>query len=96
MLKSLETIIQERVQSFAVFLVRVTVRFKMFCNISCNALISSMFANFDYKSPITVEADALLNEAHELFKQSHVDTLIVIDQGQPIGVLDIQDLNENA
>ncbi len=58
--------------------------------------LKKTLADVNYKSPITVEADALLNEAHELFKQSHVDTLIVIDQGQPIGVLDIQDLNENA
>lgn len=58
--------------------------------------LKKSLADMQYKKPITINADALLNEAHELFRQSHVDTLIVLDNGQPTGVLDIQDLNENA
>lgn len=60
-----------------------------------NALQSKL-ADLAFKDPITIDADALLNDAHTLFKQSHVDTLIVVSGGNPVGVLDIQDLNENA
>jgi signal-transduction protein with cAMP-binding, CBS, and nucleotidyltransferase domain len=60
-----------------------------------NALQSKL-ADLTFKDPITIDANALLNDAHNMFKQSHVDTLIVVDDGKPVGVLDIQDLNENV
>jgi TalC/MipB family fructose-6-phosphate aldolase len=60
-----------------------------------NALQSKL-SDLSFKDPITIDADALLNDAHNIFKQSHVDTLIVVSDGNPIGVLDIQDLNENV
>lgn len=58
--------------------------------------LKKTLTDIDFKDPITIAANALLNEAHDLFKQSHVDTLIVVDEGKPIGILDIQDLNENV
>lgn len=44
-------------------------------------------------NPITIDADALLNEASKKFKETNVDTLLVTsDHDQPVGMLDIQDL----
>jgi TalC/MipB family fructose-6-phosphate aldolase len=43
-------------------------------------------------SPVTISRDSLLNEAVKLFKQSEVDSIIVVDGKRPSGVLDIQDL----
>ncbi|HAI76333.1 MAG TPA: transaldolase [Microscillaceae bacterium] len=45
------------------------------------------FAN----SPITINADALLYEAVKVFKEKGVDNIIVLQAGQPLGMLDIQD-----
>ena len=58
--------------------------------------LKKTLADMQFKEPITIDANALLNDAHQLFRQSHVDTLIVVDNGQPVGILDIQDLNENT
>jgi transaldolase len=44
------------------------------------------------KNPVTLERDSLLNDAVKLFKQHEVDSIIVVDGRQPIGVLDVQDL----
>jgi transaldolase len=44
------------------------------------------------KTPISIDADALLNEAEALFKKMSVDTILVMDNGKPFGMLDIQDL----
>jgi TalC/MipB family fructose-6-phosphate aldolase len=44
------------------------------------------------ENPKTVEREALLNEAVKLFKQHEVDSIIVVDDQRPCGVLDIQDL----
>ncbi len=47
-------------------------------------------------APKSIEADALLEEASDLFKSHHVDTLVVIDQGKVTGMLDIQDLMSDS
>ncbi|MEL6135183.1 MAG: transaldolase family protein [Bacteroidota bacterium] len=44
------------------------------------------------KAPYQIEADAALLEASNLFKETKVDTLLVVDKGRPVGMLDIQDL----
>lgn len=44
------------------------------------------------KTPISIDANALLNEAESLFKKMNVDTILVTDNGKPFGMLDIQDL----
>ena len=44
------------------------------------------------ESPVTIGQDALLDEAVKLFKEFEVDSVIVLDNEQPTGVLDIQDL----
>jgi transaldolase len=49
---------------------------------------------FSYKAPITIEATAILNDAADIFKKTKVDTILVTDNGKPVGMLDIQDLKE--
>ena len=48
--------------------------------------------SFEYKAPISIETDRLLNDAQQLFRQTNVDTIMVTDNGKPVGMLDIQDL----
>jgi transaldolase len=45
-----------------------------------------------HKTPVSIDANALLNEAEDLFKKMNVDTILVTDNGKPFGMLDIQDL----
>jgi transaldolase len=51
-------------------------------------------SSFSYKAPITIEATAILNDAADIFKKTKVDTILVTDNGKPVGMLDIQDLKE--
>jgi TalC/MipB family fructose-6-phosphate aldolase len=44
------------------------------------------------KDPVTVPRSALLDEAVKLIKANEVDSVIVVDDTAPCGVLDIQDL----
>jgi len=44
------------------------------------------------RDPVTVSRAALLDEAVKLIKQNEVDSVIVVDDTAPCGVLDIQDL----
>jgi transaldolase len=48
--------------------------------------------DLEYNKPISIEANVLLKEAAELFQKTNVDTLLVFENGTPIGMLDIQDL----
>lgn len=48
--------------------------------------------DFTYGKPVAIEATALLNDAAALFKSTKVDTILVTDHGKPVGMLDIQDL----
>ena len=44
------------------------------------------------RNPITIEQDASLDQAVKLFKESQVDSIVVMEGNQPSGHLDIQDL----
>ncbi|MBP7497719.1 MAG: CBS domain-containing protein [Bacteroidales bacterium] len=44
------------------------------------------------KIPVNIDADAFLVEATEIFKKKKVDNIVVLENGAPIGILDIQDL----
>ncbi len=57
--------------------------------------LTRKMGDFQYKEPISIEGEALLNEAAELFKKTNVDTILVTDNGSPVGMLDIQDLKED-
>jgi TalC/MipB family fructose-6-phosphate aldolase len=55
--------------------------------------LNQPLSSLSYKKPISIEANALLNEAAALFKETKVDTLLVTNNGKAVGMLDIQDLN---
>lgn len=44
------------------------------------------------KNPVTTGAEALLDEAVRLFKEFEVDSIVVVKNSKPVGVLDIQDI----
>lgn len=58
-------------------------------------ILDKKIGSLDYKSPVSIDADALLNEAAGVFKKTNVDTLLVTENGKPVGMLDIQDLKTN-
>ena len=55
-------------------------------------VLSKNIGDFTYNQPIAIEGGSLLNEAAGLFKSTKVDTILVTENGKPIGMLDIQDL----
>ena len=59
-------------------------------------VLKKNIGDFEYKAPISVEANALLNDASTIFKKTNVDTILVTDGGKPVGMLDIQDLKSDA
>lgn len=58
-------------------------------------ILDKKLDELNYKQAISIEADALLNDAASLFKKTNVDTILVTDEGRPVGMLDIQDLESN-
>ena len=57
-----------------------------------SGVLDKKLGSFEYKAPISIETDRLLNDAQQLFRQTNVDTILVTDNGKPVGMLDIQDL----
>lgn len=57
-----------------------------------SAILTQSLNTLTFKTPICIEGSALLNEAQQLFKKTAVDTLVVTQNGKPVGMLDIQDL----
>lgn len=55
-------------------------------------VLSKSMSDFTYNTAISVEGSALLNEAAGIFKSTKVDTILITENGKPIGMLDIQDL----
>lgn len=56
-------------------------------------IISMSLENVGFsQNPITIAADALLYDAVAKFKEHKVDTIIAVDGGKPVGILDIQDI----
>lgn len=58
-------------------------------------ILDKKMGEISYKSPVSIEANALLNDAVSIFKDTRVDTILVTDGGKPVGMLDIQDLENN-
>ncbi|WP_246164216.1 CBS domain-containing protein [Xanthovirga aplysinae] len=56
-------------------------------------MLKKNLAQLNYNRPISVDSYDLLNRASQLFHKYEVDNLLVTEKGQPIGILDIQDLN---
>ena len=44
------------------------------------------------ENPVTIAHDALLNEAVATFEKTQIDTIIVVRDEKPMGILDIQDI----
>jgi transaldolase len=57
-------------------------------------ILDKKVGDLEYKSPISIDSDALLNEAAGVFKKTNVDTILVTEGGKPVGMLDIQDMEE--
>lgn len=57
-------------------------------------VLSQKMGDFSYGSAVSIEGGALLNEAATLFKSTKVDTILVTENGKPIGMIDIQDLED--
>ena len=57
-----------------------------------DAVMNMKLSDLEYGKPKSVDAGALLNVANDIFKSTQVDTLLVLENGKPIGMLDIQDL----
>lgn len=55
-------------------------------------VLNKKLGDLNYREPISIEGEMLLNEANTLFKKTAVDTIVVTDKGKPVGMLDIQDL----
>jgi signal-transduction protein with cAMP-binding, CBS, and nucleotidyltransferase domain len=56
-------------------------------------ILDKKMGDMEYRLPHSIEASALLNDAAAMFKKTAVDTLLVVEEGRPIGMLDIQDLS---
>jgi transaldolase len=55
-------------------------------------ILSKKLSELEYKTPISIDGNALLNEAAALFKKTNVDSILVTNEGKPVGMLDIQDM----
>ncbi|MDT8308173.1 MAG: transaldolase family protein [Bacteroidales bacterium] len=44
------------------------------------------------KLPVTIDAEASLYNAQQLFKEKAIDNIVVVDNGKPVGIMDIHDL----
>ncbi len=58
-------------------------------------ILNSNLNDHEFKTPVSIDANALLNEASVIFKKTNVDTILVTENGLPVGMLDIQDLKND-
>lgn len=58
-------------------------------------ILDKKIGDLEYKTPVSIDSDALLNDAAGVFKKTSVDTILVTENNKPIGMLDIQDLKED-
>jgi TalC/MipB family fructose-6-phosphate aldolase len=54
-------------------------------------LLKKKMSDFEYKTPLTIDSEALLNDALQIFKQKSVDNIIVTEKGKLKGMVDVQD-----
>jgi transaldolase len=55
-------------------------------------ILDKNIGSLAFKTPISVDVNALLNEAAGIFSKMKVDTILATENGKPVGMLDIQDL----
>ncbi|MCG9880789.1 MAG: CBS domain-containing protein [Bacteroidia bacterium] len=57
-------------------------------------VLSKQMGDFTYNNAISIDANALLNDAATVFKATKVDTILVTENSKPVGMIDIQDLED--
>lgn len=57
-------------------------------------VLGKTMGDFTYGNAVSIEGSALLNDAAVVFKSTKVDTILVTENGKPIGMIDIQDLED--
>jgi len=55
-------------------------------------VMDKKLSDLDLHYPVTIEADSLLYDASVIFRERKFDNIVVVDNNQPVGILDIQDL----
>ena len=55
-------------------------------------ILKKKMSEFTYGQPFSVQQGDALTAANDIFKQKHVDTILVLDGTKPVGMIDIQDL----
>ncbi|MBN2682121.1 MAG: CBS domain-containing protein [Bacteroidales bacterium] len=56
------------------------------------AILEKKMQDLSFNIPVSIDSEALLNEAVKIFKQKSIDNIIVTNNGKPSGMIDIQDL----
>lgn len=56
------------------------------------AILDKKLSSINFNAPFTLQKDALVIDAVELFKKHHVDNIVVADNTKAFGMLDVQDL----
>ncbi|MCB0495333.1 MAG: CBS domain-containing protein [Cyclobacteriaceae bacterium] len=54
--------------------------------------VGKKMSDLNFKSPITIQGEALLHEASKVFHEKGVDNLVVLNGDEVVGQIDIQDL----
>ncbi|MDP3930098.1 MAG: transaldolase family protein [Bacteroidota bacterium] len=57
-------------------------------------VLAKSMGDFTYNNAVSIDGNALLNDAATIFKATKVDTILVTENGKPIGMVDIQDLED--
>jgi TalC/MipB family fructose-6-phosphate aldolase len=60
-----------------------------------DGIMNMRLADVKFNTPLSIEVSELLNKAQDVFSKTHVDNLLVTENGHPIGLLDIQDITGN-
>ncbi len=55
-------------------------------------ILNREIGSMEFKAPISIDVNALLNDAATIFKKMSVDNILATDNNKPVGMLDIQDL----
>lgn len=55
-------------------------------------VLQKKLTDFQFNLPITISPDALIQEAHQIFKKKEIDNIVVAENGKPVGMIDVQDL----
>ncbi len=55
-------------------------------------VIHTKLSELEPNTPVTINSDALLMDITKIFKEKKVDNVIVLENDQPVGIVDIQDI----